>query len=183
MAKDYPVALRSDFDADRAARFVAKARAWEKSYRAKKAAILQKADAVRARIGMVKKMSESLREALAFYRTLQEAAAKRTELPQEPSLTYTEALMPESVPNGSSVIPVRQILRGVHTPENTHFRTDWSFEVLDRFSLPDEFWIPDQEKLDKIAKAMKEQTDIPGGRAVKRLIPVVRGLTEDRPQR
>ena len=159
----YPVVLSSDFNADRAARFVAKARAWEKAYRAKKAGILEQADAIRTRIGMVKKMSDALRKALAAYREAQEAA---------PALTYTENMMqPEP---GNYPIPVRAIMRGIHTPENTSFREQWHFEVEDIAAIPKEHWIIDQKHLDDIAATMKDQTDIPGGRAVKRLIPVVR---------
>lgn len=61
----------------------------------------------------------------------------------------------------------------VTTPEGLSERDDWRFVVTDPAALPREFLVPDQAKLDAAAKLHKGQTQIPGGMAVCRKVPVI----------
>jgi len=48
------------------------------------------------------------------------------------------------------------------TPAGASFVTRWSAEVLDFALLPDEYKIVDQEKLDAVARALKDGFNVPG---------------------
>ena len=44
-------------------------------------------------------------------------------------------------------------------------REDWKFSIIDHNLIPREYLIPDEKKIGRIVRAMKEQTNIPGVRA------------------
>lgn len=42
------------------------------------------------------------------------------------------------------------------------YRESWTYKIIDQDKVPDEFWIIDEKKLAKFAKAMKEQAKVEG---------------------
>jgi hypothetical protein len=44
-------------------------------------------------------------------------------------------------------------------------REDWKFSIVDHNLIPREYMIPDEKKIGRIVRAMKDQTNIPGVRA------------------
>ena len=56
------------------------------------------------------------------------------------------------------VVPQRQAVKVA----GVSFREAWEHKVIDPDKVPDEFWIIDEQKLAKFAKAMKEQAKVAG---------------------
>lgn len=58
--------------------------------------------------------------------------------------------------------------------EGRHYRESWEFQITDPSALPREYLAPDEQKIGKIVRALKQTTNIPGVRVFMRKIPVVR---------
>lgn len=65
------------------------------------------------------------------------------------------------------VIPVYNLPTAIDKLESTTVRDLWSFQIDDINLIPREYMVVDQVKLNAIARTMKENTNIPGGKAVK----------------
>lgn len=52
------------------------------------------------------------------------------------------------------------------------FREDWKFEITDESAIPRAYLVPDQVKIGKVVRAMKQATNIPGVRAYSVKVPV-----------
>lgn len=70
---------------------------------------------------------------------------------------------------------IREAVESVVTkPEGLSEREEWHFVITDPSLLPRQFLIPDQKALDAYAEANKRTTNIPGGMAVSRKVPILR---------
>ena len=63
----------------------------------------------------------------------------------------------------------------IETPKGMSFREQWTAEVVDFAKLPDEYKLPNQSALNKIAQATKGTISIPGVKLHSEKIPVSRG--------
>ena len=69
-----------------------------------------------------------------------------------------EAAMALEVAAAPVVVPQRQAVKVA----GVSFREAWEHKVIDPDKVPDEFWIIDEQKLAKFAKAMKDQAKVEG---------------------
>ncbi len=69
------------------------------------------------------------------------------------------------------VVPVRKAAKVA----GISYRESWDFEIVDRDKVPDEFWIIDDSKLTKYARAMKEQAKVEGVRFFSKRVVAARG--------
>jgi hypothetical protein len=59
-------------------------------------------------------------------------------------------------------------------PKGRTSRQNWSFEITDVSAIPREYMIPDQKRLDALARTEKSKLSIPGGRPVNNPTAVLR---------
>lgn len=56
----------------------------------------------------------------------------------------------------------------VQTPEGLGSRDDWDFEIVDRSLIPASYWVLDEDRIRREAKAAKDKLAIPGVRPVRK---------------
>lgn len=61
-----------------------------------------------------------------------------------------------------TAIDVPVITPNIETPKGVSYKEKWTAEVVDFKALPDEYKLPNQQSLDKIAQATKGSVPIPG---------------------
>lgn len=69
---------------------------------------------------------------------------------------------------------IQRVQRMTAAPEGMHERVSWGYEVIDYNQIPREYWILDDARLKKEARACKEKMNVPGIRPVKHSTPVLR---------
>lgn len=105
-----------------------------------------------------------------------EAERERKRLEKKLEKTKTEAKAEEIREEIRNIIPIAPIVTpSVQTPKNISYREKWSAVVVDFKALPDEYKIPNQQLLDKVAQSTKGTLNIPGVKWEKEKITVVGG--------
>lgn len=103
------------------------------------------------------------------------AEAKRREEIQKKADEKFQKAVEKSEKTGKplSVAPVI-IDTKIKTAEGSHYQERWSVEVLDVSLLPKEYILPNMTLLNKIAQTLNSNFNIPGAKAVKTIIPVIK---------
>lgn len=109
-------------------------------------------------VNLLKDTATMLRTRIEVYRSQQRQA---------------QAAALAAVTSKADVAPALAVL--APKPAGIAEREDWGFEVVDEQQIPREFWILDESKLNALARSQKDAFNVPGVRAVKRLVPVFRG--------
>ena len=68
----------------------------------------------------------------------------------------------ELIEKSESVLPTVEVPREEPLPEDTQIRKIWKWEVTDLNAVPREFLVPDNAKITKEVRALKEKAKIPG---------------------
>ena len=72
------------------------------------------------------------------------------------------------VKNGTLASPAMEranlLVGGWMTEAGLTVREDWKFSIVDAALIPREYLIPDEKKIGRIVRAMKDATNIPGVR-------------------
>ena len=59
-------------------------------------------------------------------------------------------------------------------PAGVSEREDWAIEIVDETQIPREYWAIDTARLQREARALKDKFNVPGVKAIRRMVPVFR---------
>lgn len=103
-----------------------------------------------------------------------EAEKERKKIEKKLGEIKDEAKANELKEKLNGIVPVAPLVApSVQTPKNISYREKWSAVVIDFKALPDEYKIPNQQMLDKLAQSTKGTLNIPGVKWEKETITVV----------
>jgi hypothetical protein len=147
-------------------------------YKAEQQRKRREAELERIRIEQEKKWLEE--EAL---RRAQEAEARakaaKDEKERQAAQAETDKIIAQAADEEKKIVLASFVPEAPKT-NGLAMRENWDFEIVDETAIPREFMCPDELKIRKVVKAMKEKTNIPGIRAFNRPIMQRIGTRSDR---
>lgn len=86
-----------------------------------------------------------------------------------------EKALAAEILDAPSTEPVVVVQKDVPKVAGLSFREDWKFEIVDALAIPREYQMPDEAKIGKIVRALKQTCYIPGIRIFAVKVPIGRG--------
>jgi len=110
------------------------------------------------------------------------ARAAKNEEDRERARAEVDAILDKAIEEETKLVP-SFIIPEAPKSEGLSMRDCWDFEITDEALIPREYLVPDESKLRRVVKAMKDKTNIPGIRAVNRPIMARTGLRGEQEHR
>jgi hypothetical protein len=138
------------------------------SYKAEQERKRREAELERIRVEQEKKRleEEALRKAMEAENR---AKAEKDEAACQAAQAEADRILAQAADEEKKIAPASIVPEAPKT-KGLAMRENWDFEIVDEAAIPREYLIPDEVKIRKIVKAMKDKTNIPGIRVFNRPI-------------
>jgi len=97
------------------------------------------------------------------------AKAAKNEEDREKARAEADVILDKAIEEEAKLIP-KLIIPEVPKTQGLSLRDNWDFEIIDEALIPREYLVPDETKIRRVVKAMKDKTNIAGIRPVNKPI-------------